>query len=266
MKRRLIISLFCFLALHSYSAPKKLPGEVRVSYQTIVNGKTRAGGTVNWLLCSPFAAKSWTGSDSRKLLPTLAKETSYIDFTQMKTFQVALFSDGKMINSQMSFSEYPVLEPTNETAVILGYNCRRVKTSLRSNSIDIWYTTELGVKGSPSMAYGIPDGLVLKVVRNGNYEIVATEVKQLKTKEIEPILPVEMGESLGLPLYKYRITENLVTTVTIFNNEQISFGNEIANPSDTASQKTFRYSSGTVILKKIKLPVVPDDTQLFAEV
>ncbi|MEI6680414.1 MAG: PNGase F N-terminal domain-containing protein, partial [Mariniphaga sp.] len=126
-------------------------------------------------------------------------------------------------------------------------------------------TTELGVKGSPAMAYGIPDGLVLKVVRNGNYEIVATEVKQLKPKEIEPILPSEMGESLELPLYKYRITENLVTTVTIFNNEQISFGNENTNPADSDSSKTFKYSSGTVLLKKVKLPVVPDDTELFVE-
>lgn len=265
MKRRLINLAFCFLALTSFSAPKKNPDEVRVSYQTIVNGKTRPGGPVNWLLCSPIAAKSWTGSDSRKLLPTVAKETNYIDFTQKKTFQVALFSDGKMINSPMAFSEYPVLEPTNETAIILGYNCRRVKTSLRSNAIDIWYTTELGVKGSPAMAYGIPDGLVLKVVRNGNYEIVATEVKPLKTKEIEPILPAEMGESLELSLYKYRITENLVPTVTVFNNEQISFGNEINNPPDSDSSKTFKYSSGTVLLKKVKLPVVPDDTELFVE-
>ncbi len=65
--------------------------------------------------------------------------------------------------------------------------------------------------------------------------------------------------------YRHRITENLITTVNVFTDEQISFGNEIQNPADTVSEKTFKYSSGTVILKKVKLPVVADDTQLFVE-
>jgi hypothetical protein len=115
------------------------------------------------------------------------------------------------------------------------------------------------------MAYGIVDGLVLKIVRNGNYEIVATDVKPLKQKQTETILAAELGEKLDMPLYKHRIIQNVITTVDVFSDEQISFGNEIVNPLDTSSQKTFKYSSGTVILKKVKLPVVPDETQLFVE-
>lgn len=257
-----ILNIFVNL---SFAAPKKLPEVVEVSYQTVVNGKARTGGPKTMLLCSPVAARSWTENDSKKLLTTVAKETNYIDFNQKKTFQVARFSDGKVINTPLEFSEYPVLTETGETAVILGYNCKHLKTSLRSNSIDIWVTAELGVKGTPVMAYGIPDGLVLKVVRNGNYEISATELKLLKKKDTEQILPEAMGESLDLPLYKHHITENLITTVTVFTSEQISFGNEITNPEDIDSDMTFKYSSGTVILKKVKLPVVPDDTQLFVE-
>ncbi len=265
MRKLRISILFCFLALQGYSSPKKLPEALKVSYQTAINGKTRPDGAVTWLLCSSVAARSWTGNDSRKLLPTLAKETSYIDFLLKKTFQVARFSDGTMINSPLDFAEYPVLTETNEKAVFLGYNCKKATASLRSNSIDIWYTTEAGVKGTPQMAYGIPDGLVLKVIRNNNFEIVATKAEKLKSKELEPILPPEMGESLELPLYRHQITQKLITTVNVFTNEQISFGNEISNPTDTASSKTFRYSSGTVLLKKVKLPDVPDDTELFVE-
>ncbi|HZK96058.1 MAG TPA: PNGase F N-terminal domain-containing protein [Prolixibacteraceae bacterium] len=265
MRKLLIITLLNIFIIQSFAAPKKLPEMVKVTFQVVVNGKTRAEGAKSMLLCSPVASKSWTENDSRILIPTIAKETSYIDFETKKTFQVAHFNNGPIINTPLEFSEYPVLTETNETAVILGYTCEKLKTSLRSNSIDVWYTTQLGVKGTPSMAYGIPDGLVLKIVRNGNYEIVATEVKPLKQKETEPILSADMGESLDLSLYKHRITENLITTVDVFTNEQISFGNEIVNPADTALQKTFKYSSGTVILKKVKLPVVPDETQLFAE-
>lgn len=265
MQKLLAVFILNILVNLGFATPKKYPEVVSVSYQTVVNGKARTGGPKTMLLCSPVAARSWTENDSKKLLTTVAKETNHIDFMQNRTFQVARFSDGSAINTPLAFSEYPVLTETGETAVILGYNCKHLKTSLRSNSIDIWYTTELGMKGTPAMAYGIPDGLVLKVVRNGNFEIVATEVKDLKQKDTEPILPAEMGESLDLPLYKHRITENLITTVPVFNNEQISFGNEIVNPTDTESEKTFKYSAGTVILKKVKLPVVPDDTQLFVE-
>lgn len=165
----------------------------------------------------------------------------------------------------MPFAEYPELTETGESAVILGYNCKHVKTSLRSNSIDIWYTTDLGVNGTPSMAYGLPQGLVLRIVRNGNYELVATEIKPLKKNDETVILPADLGESLDLPLYKHRITDALITTVSVFNSEQISFGNEITNPTDPESEKTFKFSAGTVLLKKVKLPSVADDTQLFVE-
>lgn len=262
------ITIFIFLSvfvIQSFAAPKKMPESVRISYQTIVNGKPRTDGSLISLLCSSSASRSWVENDSKKLLPSIAKEISCIDFTTKATFQIAQFSGGKVINTSMALSKYPELTETGETEVISGYTCQRVKTSLRSNSIDIWYTTELGVKGTPAMAYGVPEGLVLKIVRNGNYEISATEIKLLKQKEAEPILPTEMGETMDLPLYRHRITENLITTVNVFTDEQISFGNEIQNPVDTVSEKTFKYSSGTVILKKVKLPVVADDTQLFVE-
>lgn len=261
--------LFFFIILLTFvirgiAAPKKLPETAEITYQVVVNGKSRPDGAKTKLLCSPMASRSWTENTSKTLLPTVARETSCIDFSAQKTYQLARFSDGKTIHTPLGFTEYPVLTETNETAVIQGYTCRKLTTSLRSNAIEIWYTTEPGVKGTPAMAYGIPDGLVLKIVRNGNYEISASEIKLVK-KNTESIIPAELGESMDAPLYKHRITENLITTVNVFSNEQISFGNEIVNPSDTESEKTFKYSSGTVILKKVKLPKVADDTQLFVE-
>lgn len=266
MKRFLIVVLLLgeFLACIA-AAPKKKANQYEITYQTIVNGQARPDGAKTRVLCSASYSRSFTDSDNGKLLPTVAKESGYVDYAAMKTYQLAVFSDGRKINTPTLFSEYPELKETGETAVILGYNCKHLKTSLRSNSIDLWYTTDLGVKGTPSMAYGLPGGLVLRIVRNGNFELLATEIKPVKVADETSILPSEMGESLDLPLYKHRITENLITTVSVFNNEQISFGNEIVNPSDPESEKTFKFSAGTVLLKKVKLPVVDDDTQLFVE-
>ncbi len=261
----LIIILLNSIAVSNFASPKKLNALVSVSYQTVVNGKSSPESPKIKLLCSPVASKSWTANDSAKLLPTIPLEISYIDYVSKKTFQVAQFNNGSLIHTSSGFTSYPVFSETSETTVILGYTCKRLKTSLRSNSIDIWYTTDPGVKGTPSMGYGIPEGLVLKIVRNGNYELVATEIKPLKQKEQEPIIPAQMGDNLDIPLYKHRITQNIITAVPIFVNEQISFGNKIENPADTSSEKTFKYASGTVLLKKVKLPVVPEDTQLYAE-
>jgi len=265
MKKLLIFLIINAFVISNYAVPKKTPALLSVTYQNVVNGKVRPVAPGIMLLCSPEASKSWVAKDSTKLIPAIAVETSYIDFSLKKTFQVARYSNGNCINTPTSFSEYPVLTETGETAVILGYSCKKVKTSLRSNTIEIWYTTEPGVKGSPSMSSGIPEGLVLKIVRNGNYEIVAKEIKHVKQKLAEPLIPLEMGETLELPIYKHRITENLITNIPVFSNEQISFGNPIINPNDSDTQKTFKYSSGTILLKKVKLPVVPDDTQLYAE-
>ncbi len=265
MRKQISALILILFSVSNFAFSTKTPVEVEVTYQVVVNGKPRTDGPAIKVLCSSLASKSWTENTSSKLISGVAKEENYIDFQNQTTFQLARFSDGTVINTPSAFSEYPVLTTTDETVNILGYTCKKVKTSLRSNSIDIWYTSNLDVKGTPAMPYGIPEGLVLKIGRNGNYELVATSVRILKKKDFVEILPEEKGEAMDLPLYKHRITENLITTVTVFNNEQISFGNEIGNPSDTDSEKTFKYSSGTVILKKVKLPVVPDDTQLFVE-
>ena len=41
------------------------------------------------------------------------------------------------------------LELVNETKTILGYVCKKAKTVVNSNSIELWYTNQLGVKGAP---------------------------------------------------------------------------------------------------------------------
>jgi hypothetical protein len=265
MNKLALILILSISVIQGFAAPKQKVQQVELTFQMVVNGKAMEDGPKSKLLCSTEACKFWTETDQAKLLPTVAKETSYVDYGKKMTWQVAQFADGTLMNSPSEFQTYPALAETDETAVILGYPCKKVKTSVRSNSIDIWYTTALGVKGTPAMAYGIPDGLVLKVVRNGNYEIVATSLKKLKPAENKPVLPNSMGESKDMPLYRHLITEKLITTVNVFTNEQISFGNEITNPADTNAEMTFKYASGTVLLKKVKLPAVPDDTQLYVE-
>lgn len=239
--------------------------QFKITYQTLVNGeiRNRDGNTI--VLTSTGISKSFPENPGADLIPQTPDETNYIDFTKEITYQVAELFGGRRIYTETLFSEYPILEGTGKTEEILGYTCKKMKGSLRSNSIEIWYTSELSVKGTPLMSHGIADGLVLKVVRNGNYGLVATEVEKIEKRDVEPIFSENLGEKVDAALYRHLLTSSFITTVEVFNDEQISWGNPIENPDGIQLNKTYKYAGGTIIAKKVKLPEVTSDYLVFAE-
>jgi len=74
------------------------------------------------------------------------------------------------------------LELVNETKIILGYVCKKAKTVVNSNNIELWYTDQLGVKGAPTIL-GQNLGLVLETVRNGNSVVTASKIEKLKKEQ-----------------------------------------------------------------------------------
>lgn len=266
MTKKITIGLF-LLACWSYSSLGASRHEAaKIVYKTVVNGRTMERGSRPILMVGESFSASWSDKSGMKLIPQSPEEKEFIDYSAQKTWQVARLADGSVINYETTFSSYPEVTVTGETAEILGYRCTKATSVLRSNHIDIWFTRETGLRGTPQMAYGIPDGLVLKIVRNGNYEIVADSILLSKKRDDRPALPAALGEKVELPLYRHRVTESFVTTVDIFTDEQISWGNPIENPAPETPAVTFRYAGGTVILKKVQLPEVTPDYQVFAEV
>jgi GLPGLI family protein len=254
------------IVIPSFSICAKPDSEkTKITYQTLINGEITSRGGNTIVLANATQAKSFSENPGVELIPQTPKEAGYIDFNKKLTYQVADLFDGRRIFTETPFSEFPELKETGETEEILGYTCKKVKGSLRSNSIEIWYTTELNVKGTPLMSHGIVDGLVLKVVRNGNYGLVATEVEKIKKRNAESVFPENLGEKTDAPLYRHLLTSSFITTVEVFNDEQISWGNPINNPEGIQLDKTYKYAGGTIIAKKVKLPEVTSDHLVFAE-
>ena len=104
--------------------------------------------------------------------------------TQINAKQQIATIDSNAINKQQ-------LELTKETKKILGYTCFKAKTIVNSNSIEIWYTTELNVKGGPT-DLGQDLGFVLEVIRNGNSKITASKIEQLKSLPKTLALPASL--------------------------------------------------------------------------
>lgn len=152
-------------------------------------------------------------------------------------------------------------EITNDTKKILGYQCRKAKTIINSNTIELWFTNELKVKGAPTVL-GQSLGLVLEMVRNGNFVITATKIE--KQKSFTPSQMVQSAiheKQVDQLTYRDLLWKSRFTTLNVFENEIINFSN-----TSKSNDSILRFANGTIILKKIKFPVIQSGSQIFVDV
>ncbi|HEV2832708.1 MAG TPA: PNGase F N-terminal domain-containing protein, partial [Hanamia sp.] len=182
------------------------------------------------------------------------KEGQYIDYNQQATYQVLTLKNNSRYTLKTPFSAYEKATLTSDTATILGYHCKKAKVIIRSNTIEIWFTNELPIKGSPSLSITPDLGLILKTIRNGNFETYATKVQLQKVNDGEVNLPKNLGEIVDEATYHRKEIDNRFTTIPVFSQQQINFTDSIINPANNQENITYRYAGGTLVLKKIKLP------------
>jgi hypothetical protein len=238
---------------------------VRITYSQLVNGRNADRGGTLVMLAGEYFAVTWTDRSNQNLIPQTPTEKEYIDFMEQSVRKVAGLFDGSQVNMVNSFSALPKLVITGETEQILGYTCVKATATLRSNSLEIWFTRDLNIRGTPQPDYGIPDGLVLRTVRNGNFEIIADSVEFFTAVSGELCLPSQMGETTGQALYRHRVTASYIRTVSIFDNVQLSWGNPVTNPLTDCLDSVWHFAGGTVAVKKVLLPEVTSDYRVFAE-
>lgn len=260
----IIALLFCAVLVH---AQKSKPVQAKVIYKYTYNGKEDdERGKLILEYSQDIVKLSKKYPDGKKFIPTMPIETEYILYSESNYYKTAKLNDGSIYSVTTPFAELPKPELTTETSKILGYNCKKAKVVIRSNNIEIWFTEDLQVKGSPSPRTGLPGGLVLKIVQNGNSETIAETVEIIKKRNDSIAkLPESWGNKVTAPEYTSKLTSNYITSVKVFDKEQISFGNPINNPTENIDNVTLKYSNGSVILKKVKFPSFDYDHQLFAE-
>jgi len=175
-------------------------------------------------------------------------EQSIVTKPDQILFQVADLALNKQIATADSTAiARQVFEFGTETKIILGYTCKRATTVVNSNRIDLWYTTDAGVKAGPT-SLGQSLGLVLEQVRNGNSYITATKIEAVKTAQPIDLNKISATLTDGLT-YKDLLWKSRFTTLTIFNNETINFSDK-----PQSNDSVFRFAGGTVIARKVKFP------------
>jgi len=174
-------------------------------------------------------------------------------------FQVAdLSANNQIATADTVAISKQIFELSNETKVILGYTCKKATTVVNSNRIDLWYTTDAGIKAAPT-SLGQNLGLVLEQVRNGNSFVTATKIEEIKKPKAIDLQKISAGLTDGLT-YKDLLWKSRFTTLNVFNNEQINF---VDKPQSNDS--IFRFAGGTVIARKVKFPELKTNPNVFVD-
>ena len=182
------------------------------------------------------------------------KIQTYVDFGRRELVTITSLDDQRF-KSIESFDSLPQPRMENEMDTVLGYPLKKMVFSSFSNTIEAWYTNSLPFAISPNASYVAPgNGAILKLRINGNRVWQASKIEALTAAQSRPY-EYASAKTLTAPEMEEMKIRGRYEVVKVFENEQINF-EEIQSPKDLAQMetgKTYRFSSGTIIVKKIDI-------------
>ncbi|KFE99612.1 peptide-N-glycosidase [Chryseobacterium formosense] len=252
MFKSILASFFICLSIFGFSQTYE------IQYESSYNGKVQPNQ-------NPVIV--WVNENENFILNTKIKEqksdypfeiskiekpsNTIVSYAFLKPNEAISTSDKESIAKQE-------FELTTETKKILGYNCKKAVTKINSNTIEVWYTNDLKLKGGPS-SLGQNLGLVLQIERNGNSATTAISIKKIKKTGIDKIINQTIPAT-DLLSYRDLLWKSRFTTLKVFENEIINFSDQ-----SKSDENIKRFANGTIILKKIKFPKISQGENLFVE-
>lgn len=189
--------------------------------------------------------------------PVFPKQQSYINPDLYIITHQAILKENEIISTVDSISlKNQTLNITDETDYILGYKVKKATTSINSNAIAIWFTTELPIKAGPN-SLGISLGAVLKYTRNNDYVIEATSLKKQKEIKSLKIPPSKIVDGLT---YQALLMHSRYLTIPVFKDEIISF-----NDNNKSNDSIMKFANGTIAVRKIKFPKIKKGSLIFVD-
>jgi len=228
----------------------------KITYLSSNNGNTDENQNPVWVFSNEdiFLITTKNDFENKSSYPF---EITYVEGSSYSL--IAYLGENESVSMQdKTFIDQQQFELLSETKKILGYDCKKAKTVINSNTIELWYTENAGIRASPR-TLGAGLGLVLEIEINGNYKIQVTEIKKEKVSFPEFILnsnPVYL-EKID---YQDRIWQSRFTTIPVFQDQQIHWSEEFEPKDDV-----LRFANGTIAVKKIKFPRLNPSDKIFLE-
>ncbi|RZJ33324.1 MAG: peptide-N-glycosidase, partial [Flavobacterium sp.] len=121
-----------------------------------------------------------------------------------------------------------------------------------------WYADGLKVKGAPTVL-GQNLGLVLELTRNGNFSITAKKVEKIKSIP-KSVIPEMKAKPVDVLTYRDLLWKSRFTQIQVFRKETINFSDDFGS-----NDSILRFAKGTVIVRKMKLPEIANESRIFID-
>ena len=258
MKKLLIVLLAFFSAQIAFA-------QHTLTYQSYAKGVTEQDTTTIQVVENAKCLKIHT--EEKKLsnpIPGFAESNTYVDYAADSVYTILEYSDGKY-HSTYPLTDNDVVFSDEGKEKLLGYDCTKYKTSINSNTIEVWMTESLGFEATPMPGLGYLKGVMVRCIRNGSYITDLEEIKAQKFNLLN-LIPEYKGEHKTTRELSQLRKDKLVMRIPVFEDEQIHFAEYEPFVGDIPFDTTIHFSHGTLIVKRMKLPMLPEHYQLFAEI
>lgn len=240
-------------------------GQHLLTYESYAKGVAKQDTTTVNALENAKCLKIKT--EEKKLsnpIPGYAETNTYVNYTEDSVYTIMDFSDAKYYSSY-PLSDNDVVFSEEGVEKLLGYDCKKYKTSINSNTIEVWMTESLGFEATPMPGLGRLNGVMVRCMRNGSYITDLTEVKAQKI-DLITLIPEYKGEHKSARELNQIKKDKLVIRIPVFKDEQIHFADYEPFTKDIPFDTTIHFSNGTLIVKRLNMPKLPAHYQIFAEI
>lgn len=216
----------------------------KVHYSTFDQGKVNSENTVSFTYMDGVAFLS----------KSTAKIRTFADFNNNQIVTI-INTDKGLFKTVDPFDSLPKPVVSDKDDEILGYKCKYVKYKYFSNSIEVWYTEKTKAKGSPYSKYlPTPKALVMRIKVNGSIRLEANKIEKINDKVKLDFSSEEAVEVSDSQFERIKI-DSRYTKVQVFKDETINFEPKLEfETGELISGKTYRFSKGGIILKKVRIP------------
>jgi hypothetical protein len=252
------ITFFLFLLFVQILWSQKQPNAIKVTFERVSNGSI-----INQEPILVYSDANSTLLTNNSIIEKKAKfpvELTKINRTENTILQWAQLNEKKAIETIDSLSlNKQAFEFLTDTKKILGYTCKKAKTIINSNTIELWYTNDLHLKGAPTVL-GQNLGLVLEMTRNNNFTIQAVSIEKLKS--IPENVKIASIPSTVTDLLSYRdfLWKSKFQTIEVFEKEIINFSDD-----SKSNDSILRFANGTIAVRKIRFPKLNNGSQVFVD-
>lgn len=200
-------------------------------------------------------------------IPGYAQETTIVNLDADSTYYQALFQTGnkkERYEVASPFSRNDIAYDTTRENGLTRYTC-----SINSNTLE-FFVQDFPVDLNPIPYYGRFKGIVVCFKRNGQTFLQLKNTEFWKQAGIVPLMEKGKYQRVTARELSDLKKQKLIITTRIFDDVQLSWGQKNDHiegdyRANTPFDSVLHFAGGTLALKRVRLPKLPNHYQTFIE-